>query len=388
MRAAWSHLPFSLSAMIISDCRKSSAGVEVVEARPGGATLPGPGGAIGNMRKLIYFALAALFLPGAAFAQNLPAIDVFGGYSYLHFDQPSSGQTLYEQLELNGWDVSATLGLFHHLGVEGDFSGHTLSDCAGVSGVTCSDFSYMFGPRFTIGDRSRRVTFFVHGLIGQDRANLLQEGSSGTLTDTSVAAAAGGGIDYWVFRHVGIQLGPADFLYTNHLNSSQAASQGSFRAAAGVAFRFGGNFPPAEPKAPKEAKAESGGHRSWTHPWRKSPPEGGQTSESHPAPAPAKRPSAAPPASTAPSRGMAVHALGLMVAPQEFDGARIVQVEQGSVAEMASLHVGDLITSIDGKAVRTPMELAAELSGKSGKVRIGIVRGKFATETVILLGAQ
>jgi C-terminal processing protease CtpA/Prc len=55
---------------------------------------------------------------------------------------------------------------------------------------------------------------------------------------------------------------------------------------------------------------------------------------------------------------------------------------------MASLHVGDLITSIDGKAVRTPMELAAELSGKSGKVRIGIVRGKFATETVILLGAQ
>jgi hypothetical protein len=34
------------------------------------------------------------------------------------------------------------------------------------------------------------------------------------------------------------------------------------------------------------------------------------------------------------------------------------------------------------------MELAAELSGKTGKVRIGILRGKFATETEILIGAQ
>jgi len=56
------------------------------------------------------------------------------------------------------------------------------------------------------------------------------------------------------------------------------------------------------------------------------------------------------------------------------------------VAEMASLKAGDLIKSVDGKAVRTPMELAAELSDKSGKVHLGIQRGDFATEMVILLG--
>jgi ketol-acid reductoisomerase len=34
------------------------------------------------------------------------------------------------------------------------------------------------------------------------------------------------------------------------------------------------------------------------------------------------------------------------------------------------------------------MELAAELADKTGKVRIGILRGTFATETVIMLGGH
>ncbi len=82
---------------------------------------------------------------------------------------------------------------------------------------------------------------------------------------------------------------------------------------------------------------------------------------------------------------MSIHPLGIVAAPQEFDGAKILSIEPGSVAEMASLHVGDLVKSVDGKAVRTPMELAAELADKTGKVRIGILRGTFATETEIVL---
>jgi len=85
---------------------------------------------------------------------------------------------------------------------------------------------------------------------------------------------------------------------------------------------------------------------------------------------------------------MAIHSLGLVAGPQEFDGAKILLIEPGGVADMASLHVGDLIKAVDGKAVRTPMELAAELSDKTGKVRIGIQRGDFSTETLILLGAH
>src|SRR5580704_10370213 len=154
------------------------------------------------MKKLVHFVLAVLALSGIAIAQNLPAIDLFGGYSYLRFDQPSSGLTSYQQLKLNGWEFSASVALFHHLSVEGDLSGHTQSDCAGVSGVNCTDFSYMFGPRFTVGDRSNRITGFVHGLVGQDRADLLAYTANSTVSDTSIALAAGGGVDFWVFRHI------------------------------------------------------------------------------------------------------------------------------------------------------------------------------------------
>ena len=85
---------------------------------------------------------------------------------------------------------------------------------------------------------------------------------------------------------------------------------------------------------------------------------------------------------------MSIRPLGIVAAPQEFDGAKILSIEPGSVAEMASLHVGDLVKAVDGKAVRTPMELAAELSDKLGKVHITFARGSSTIETVVLLSAH
>ena len=341
-----------------------------------------------NMKKLVPFALAVLFLLGIASAQNLPAVDVFGGYSYLNFRLPSNSGSSSQNLAFKeGWDISASVGLFHHMAAEADFGGHHLNDCTGTQGLNCSNFSYLFGPRFTFGDHSSRFTGFVHGLAGRDNATLVYSG--GTLSDTSVAVAAGGGLDYWFLRHVGVQLGPVDYFYTRHLNNFGVSSQSSFRAAGGIAFRFGGTFAPSEPKPEKpekQAKAESTSHRSKLRPWHKSKsaPAEGQPAESRPATAASRQP--AQPLGGVPGRGMQIAALGVAVAPQEFDGAKILEIVPGGVAEMASLKVGDLIKSVDGKAVKTPMELAAELSDKSGKVRIGIQRGDLATETLILLG--
>ena len=101
------------------------------------------------MKKLVHFALAALFLAGIASAQNAPAVDVFGGYSYLNFNLPSNSGSSTQKLAMNGWDFSASVGLFHRLAVEADFGGHYLSDCGGTQGLNCSNLSYMFGPRFT-----------------------------------------------------------------------------------------------------------------------------------------------------------------------------------------------------------------------------------------------
>jgi len=327
------------------------------------------------MKKLVHFALAALFLLGIllgiASAQNVPPIDVFGGFSYLSFDLPAnaSSGTTSQHLAMDGWDLSASVRVFHKLAVEGDVSGHNLSDCNSTTD-SCSDLSYMVGPRYNLRDRSSRITGFVHVLGGRDNGTLVYNGTSES--DTSVAVAAGGGVDYWFMRHIGVQLGPFDYLYTRHLNDFALPSQNSFRVAFGVAFRFGGELPEGGPKT-RPSTSES------------------QPSKSRRSAGQAPTGGVQQPAQTSvnvPGRGMSITSLGLVVAPQEFDGAKIVEIVPGGVAEMASLKAGDLIKSVDGKAVRTPMELLAELSDKSGKVRIGIQRGDFATETLILLGAR
>ncbi|MGD0214263.1 MAG: outer membrane beta-barrel protein [Terriglobales bacterium] len=313
------------------------------------------------MRKLVLAALAAIFFLGVSFAQSIP-IEVFGGYSYYSLDlpaNPSSGSTA-TRLGLNGWDASLSIFRWHHLSAEGDVSGHTTSNCDDTS-VSCSNFSYMFGPRYNLRQGSK-MTIFVHGLVGQDRATLSYNGFS--QNDTSLSFAAGAGVDYWLFRHIGIQLGPADYVYTRHLQSLEGEpSQANFRASAGVVFRFGG---------------ESGGERA---------PKATRASASKPSTTAGVR-QAPQPSANVPGHGMAIAALGLAVGPQEFDGAKILEVDPGGVGEMASMKAGDLIKSVDGKPIRTPMELLAELSDKSGKVKIGIQRGDFATETVILLGAH
>jgi len=338
------------------------------------------------MDKLVRIALAAVFLLGIASAQNIPAIDVFGGYSYLNFELPTTSVTSSQRLALNGWEFSASVRLLHRLSVEADVSGHQLSDCVGTTTINCSNLSFMGGPRFTFGNHSSKITGFVHALVGEDRMDLPVSGFS--VSDTSVMAAAGAGVDYWFFRHIGLQLGPADFVYTRHLNQYAAPSQNSIRASGGIVFRFGGDFSPPEPKPPKGSQEKAESHRSWTRPWHKTT---SAPSESQPRTVATNRPAQpAQPAQplTVSSRGMSIASLGAFFAPQEFDGAKIVEIVPGGVAEMASLKAGDLIKSVDGKAVRTPMELAAELSDKSGKVRIGILRGDFATETVILLGSR
>jgi S1-C subfamily serine protease len=85
---------------------------------------------------------------------------------------------------------------------------------------------------------------------------------------------------------------------------------------------------------------------------------------------------------------MPIPALGLVATALDTGGAEIVEVVPGSIAEQSGLRVRDVINAIDGKAVRTPMELQAELSSRASgtKLRLGfLVRGYYQSETVIIL---
>ncbi|MGA7445767.1 MAG: outer membrane beta-barrel protein, partial [Terriglobales bacterium] len=208
------------------------------------------------MKKLALVAVAAFLLLGISSAQNIP-IEVFGGFSYYSLDLPANpglGVATSTRLGLNGWDVSGSVGRWHRLSAEGDVSGHSVSNCNNNTSVNCSNFSYMFGPRYNLRDGSK-LTFFVHGLVGEDRATLAINGAS--QNDTSLAVAGGAGVNYWASRHIGLQLGPVDYIYTRHLNDEDYPSQGNFRASVGVVFRFGGQA--GGERAPKSKPSASAG---------------------------------------------------------------------------------------------------------------------------------
>jgi S1-C subfamily serine protease len=77
------------------------------------------------------------------------------------------------------------------------------------------------------------------------------------------------------------------------------------------------------------------------------------------------------------------------------NGAVIVVVSPGSVAQLANLQVGYVIMSVDGKPVKSPMELAAELQNRASgsQVHLGYlfrsgVLGEFTSETTVILGSN
>ncbi len=98
-----------------------------------------------------------------------------------------------------------------------------------------------------------------------------------------------------------------------------------------------------------------------------------------------------------PNRLIAVDAsvpsLGLTTATRANMGAQITEVTSGGVAERAYLHVGDVINAVDGRPVKTTMELAAALSNRTpgSKIRIGYMLSTglgYFTKEVIVIPAQ
>ena len=54
----------------------------------------------------------------------------------------------------------------------------------------------------------------------------------------------------------------------------------------------------------------------------------------------------------------------------------VSSVDADRPAAKAGLKAGDVITAIDGKAVKSPAELVEQLAGKHGEVTISVTRDK------------
>jgi membrane-associated protease RseP (regulator of RpoE activity) len=280
-----------------------------------------------------------------AFAQDVPRAEIFGGYSYLNID--TNGLTKRQNIPY-GANLSFTGNVNPWIGAETNFAAYYKK----ILGVDVYDYSFVFGPRVYY-----KWAFF-HVMFGMD--DLVGKGGGETASQSSPAVAIGGGGIFKLSRHIGIE-GSADYALSHHnILGGPGVTQNNFRSALGVVFTFGSAGQSAEQSSP--------------------PPR--------PAPEPKPVPSARPRPVQHTGTGMAITALGLTAKAAERQGAEITEVAPSGVAAMAGLHPGDVINAVDGKAVTTPMELAAELSGKGhgDKVRLGyLIHGQWQTETAIVL---
>ena len=168
---------------------------------------------------VICLVLAAYF---SAFAQEVPKVEIFGGYSW------TGGN-------FHGWNGSVTGNVNKWFGLTGDFSGHYGSEVDGNIRVNQNAHSVLFGPR--ISHRGKRVTSFGYALFGatrfQESATIAGQRFSGS--DTGWSLAAGGGLDVRLNDRVAIRTFQLDYFRPTFFG--EAHNRG--RLAFGVVLRLG-----------------------------------------------------------------------------------------------------------------------------------------------------
>lgn len=166
--------------------------------------------------------LVALFFLGSlsTHAQTSDAgpFEGFGGYSYTRFDtSPVTTSTA----SFNDLDLSGQYRFANWLGGVADFGASV-----GSLGIPPSMLTYLFGPEVSI---PAHVSPFAHVLVG---AAHFGAGSPGS--DTSFAAAVGGGIDLRLSRGLYWRVIQGDYLPTRF----NGGTQNNVRVSTGLVVRF------------------------------------------------------------------------------------------------------------------------------------------------------
>jgi hypothetical protein len=140
-------------------------------------------------------------------------VELFGGYSYLRTDSPSTN--------LNGWELSGQYKFAPFLGAVADFDGHYGSPF----GPSTSFHTFLFGPQISF---PARVSPFAHVLFGGAHVE------SGPFSDTSFAMGIGAGIDARLAGPIHWRVIQGDYLPTWFGNTRE----GNLRLSTGIVLHF------------------------------------------------------------------------------------------------------------------------------------------------------
>jgi opacity protein-like surface antigen len=180
-----------------------------------------------NLGWLVGLLLAVSMMAGA---QDYPKVEIFGGYTYNHQSIGGTG------FNFNGGSTSVAFNFTPVFGFVGDFGPYHNN----TSGVSTTQFTYLFGPKFTYRG-NEHVSPFFHVLLGgaHDSSSFSSGGtSSSSSSGNAFAIAMGGGLDTKVSPHIAIRVAQVDYLLTK-FKDDEDNRQNNVRVSAGIVFRWG-----------------------------------------------------------------------------------------------------------------------------------------------------
>jgi len=184
------------------------------------------------MRKLLIL-LALLVIPASVLAQEMPKVEVFGGYSNLVSNFTNSS------LDMNGVNFSVQQNMNSWFGGVLDFSTHFGTENQTVSGLSTTTTSFRtntqsvtYGPVFSYR-KNKNIVPFGHAMVGAVRGG--KEYLNISQPEVRFGVYAGGGVDVKVTPMVALRLIQADYLLTRF----SGVRQDNIRLSAGIVLLLG-----------------------------------------------------------------------------------------------------------------------------------------------------
>jgi hypothetical protein len=173
------------------------------------------------MKQLFWIIPAILLFSFTARAQETPAWEISGGYTYLKADLGGSN------FNLNGVTASATQNLNSWFGGRVEVSAYHGKE----SGATVSAQTVTYGPVFSYR-RFKTINPYAHVQLGAIHASTGYLGISQSAI--KFAMVGGGGVDVQISKIASVRL-QADYMMSRFLGLNQNNLQGTV----GVVFHFG-----------------------------------------------------------------------------------------------------------------------------------------------------
>ena len=176
----------------------------------------------------------------AAYAQEVTTPQFETGLTY-SFTRVNPGGNLTSYMA-NGGSGFVEYNLNHVVGLVADLGSNYIGNVNGFA-IDNTTFTYLFGPRFNW--RTSRFTLYAQTLVGGARFSNAYDPASPApslgFSETTFAAAIGGGVDYRLTDHIAIKPIQLEYLMTQlpstFANVNQV--QNNLRYSAGIVFRLG-----------------------------------------------------------------------------------------------------------------------------------------------------